>query len=612
MTIAEGVEHGHELTVLDSGVRVVTERMQSVRSVALGLWIGTGSAAEDEPEAGLSHLIEHMLFRGTARYRSLEIDQLFDAMGAELNAGTGKETTSVYSRVLDRHLERAFDVMADMVWRPAFDVAELEQEREIVLEEIAMYEDDPQDKVFDVLGEAVFGGHPLGRAIIGRADVVGSAGPDALRAFHAARYVPTNVVVAAAGSVDHDALVELVERAGIERIGGRAPALPAAPDAQPARRRFFAKETEQYHVCLGAPGPGARRRAPLRAARARQHPRRDLVLAALPGGAREARPGLQRVLVPVALRRLGPDRAVPRHAPGQRRPRAAAWWPTSSSASAPSPPRAEELERSKENVKGRVLLALESTTARMNRLGSSVLADMPLLSVDEVEARIDAVELDDLSELAGELLAPERLSAAGIGADESAFRDGARAGLGGPRGMIRVGVAGAAGRVGAAVCEAVEGADDMRADRPRRSRARASRWPTSSATATSSSTSPRPTRRSTTRWPACAPACTPSSGRPAGTPSRCAKSAAAAANVFVAPNFAIGAVLMMRFAVEASQLHGQGRDHRAAPRRQARRAQRHRGAHRRSSWTARCRSTPCACRGSWPTRRSSSATSARR
>ena len=250
----EGVEHGHELTVLDSGVRVVTERMQSVRSVALGLWIGTGSAAEDEPEAGLSHLIEHMLFRGTARYRSLEIDQLFDGMGAELNAGTGKETTSVYSRVLDRHLERAFDAIADMVWRPAFDGAELEQEREIVLEEIAMYEDDPQDKVFDVLGEAVFGGHPLGRAIIGRADVVGSATPDALRAFHAARYVPHNVVIAAAGSVDHDALVEMVRSAGIERAGGRAPALPAPPNGPPAPRRVFAKASEPDHVCRGAPG----------------------------------------------------------------------------------------------------------------------------------------------------------------------------------------------------------------------------------------------------------------------------------------------------------------------------------------------------------------------
>src|SRR5215470_5205316 len=109
--------------------------MDSVRSVALGFWIGTGSSAEDVPEAGLSHLIEHMLFRGTDRYGSLEIDQLFDAMGAELNAGTGKETTSVYTRVIDRHLERALDVMADMVWRPAFEGSELEQERQIVLEE---------------------------------------------------------------------------------------------------------------------------------------------------------------------------------------------------------------------------------------------------------------------------------------------------------------------------------------------------------------------------------------------------------------------------------------------------------------------------------------------
>ena len=153
------------VTTLDSGVRIVTESMDSVRSVALGFWIGTGSSDEDEPRAGLSHLIEHMLFRGTARYESLEIDQIFDTMGAELNAGTGKETTSVYARVLDVHLAEAFDVMADMVWRPRFDAGELEQEREIVLEEIAMYEDDPQDRVFDVLGEAVFGDHPLGRAI---------------------------------------------------------------------------------------------------------------------------------------------------------------------------------------------------------------------------------------------------------------------------------------------------------------------------------------------------------------------------------------------------------------------------------------------------------------
>src|SRR3954469_11253867 len=204
--------------------------MDSVRSVALGFWIGTGSAGEGEEEAGLSHLIEHMLFRGTDNYASLEIDQLFDAMGAEINAGTGKETTSVYSRVLDVHLDRAFDVMADMIWRPKFAGEDLENEREVVLEEIAMYEDDPQDKVFDVLGEAVFGGHPLGRAIIGRAPVIRSVVPDALRAFHAHRYLPGNVVLAAAGSVDHEALCRLAERVLADRTG--AP-LPGALDPPP-------------------------------------------------------------------------------------------------------------------------------------------------------------------------------------------------------------------------------------------------------------------------------------------------------------------------------------------------------------------------------------------
>jgi predicted Zn-dependent peptidase len=415
------VEDGHRLTVLDSGLRVVSERMESVRSLALGLWIGTGSSAEDEPEAGLSHLIEHMLFRGTARFGSLEIDQLFDAMGAELNAGTGKETTSVYARVLDRHLERALDVMADMVWRPAFAASELEQERQIVLEEIAMYEDDPQDKVFDVLGEAVFGGHPLGRAIIGRADVVGRAGDDALRGFHAARYVPSNIVVAAAGSVDHDALVELVAHAGVERTGHAAPALPGAPEAQPARVRFFAKDTEQYHVCLGAPGLARddERRFALRvldnilggtsSSRLFQEVRERRGLAYSVYSFQSLYAGTGQIGLYLGTRPDNVGRALHVVADELARFRE-------------EPATAEELERSKENVKGRVVLSLESTVARMNRLGASVLGDVPLLSVDDVIERIDAVTLEDLRELAVELLAPERLSAAGIGGDEPAFR----------------------------------------------------------------------------------------------------------------------------------------------------------------------------------------------
>src|SRR5271165_1867922 len=162
--------------------------MPSVRSVSLGFWIGTGSREETDAQAGLSHLIEHLLFKGSSRYASLEIDQIFDAMGAELNAGTGKETTSVYARVIDQHVPEAFDVMADMVFRPT--LSEIDAERAVILEEIAMYEDDPQEKVFDVFGEAVFGDHPLGRAIIGRAEVIADTPAEEIARFHASRYRP--------------------------------------------------------------------------------------------------------------------------------------------------------------------------------------------------------------------------------------------------------------------------------------------------------------------------------------------------------------------------------------------------------------------------------------
>ena len=243
----------HRITVLDSGVRVVTEALPSVRSAALGFWIDTGSAGETDTQAGLSHLIEHMLFRGTDRYESLEIDQIFDGMGAELNAGTDKEATTVYARMLDQHLPAAFDVMADMVWRPAF--RDVDPERLVVLEEIAMYEDDPQDKVFDVLGTAVFGEHPLGRAIIGRAPVIRDTPVERIAEFHARRYVPGSVVVAAAGSVDHRTIVELAEKAlGGLRAGQRAPQAQDAPADPAPSVRFVRKDTEQVHVCLGAVG----------------------------------------------------------------------------------------------------------------------------------------------------------------------------------------------------------------------------------------------------------------------------------------------------------------------------------------------------------------------
>ncbi len=394
--------------------------MSSVRSAALGFFIGAGSRGELPEEAGLSHFLEHMLFRGTDRFASAEIDQLFDGMGAELNAGTDKEGTTVYARMLDQHMPRAFDVMADMVWRPAFN--DVDPEREVVLEEIAMYEDDPQDTVFDVLGVSVFGDHPLGRPIIGRAPVIRDTPVDQIAAFHARRYVPSSVVVAAAGSVDHDQIVALAERTlGGLRAGQTAPVPQPAPLLPQARVRFQAKDTEQVHVCLGAPGlpRGDERRYAVR------------VLDAIFGGLSSSR------LFQSVREERGLAYAVYSFAgnftdTGQvglyvgTRPDnlAQAMQVVGSELERlrEHPATEDELARARENVKARVVLAMESSSARMNRLGSAMLYDLPLLDPDEIMARFDAVQMDDLRELVEELWAPERLSAAGIGPSKDAFR----------------------------------------------------------------------------------------------------------------------------------------------------------------------------------------------
>jgi predicted Zn-dependent peptidase len=413
------------MSTLESGVRVITERVPSVRSVALGFWIATGSAAEHDGEAGISHLLEHMLFRGTERYGSEEIDQIFDAMGAEVNAGTDKEATSLYTRVLDRHLERAFDVMGDMLWRPRF--GELDAEREVVLEEIAMYEDDPQDRVFDLLGRAIFDGHPLGRAVIGTAAVVGAVTREQLAEFHAGHYRPESIVIAAAGSLEHEAMVEMARAA--EAMGSvPTPAAsaggPGAEEGLPDFHRrvlFLSKDTEQYHVCLGGPGIARddERRFALR------------VLEGVLGGTSSSR------LFQEVRERRGLAYSVfcfsnLYHRTGEvglyvgTRPENLQEALTVLAAElercVADPASEQELKRSRENLKGRVVLGLESTGARMSRLGASVLNDLPILSVNEMLERIDAVDIEQVRELAGELFDPAGLSVTGVGPDEGDFR----------------------------------------------------------------------------------------------------------------------------------------------------------------------------------------------
>ena len=409
----------YDLSTLATGERVISEEVPSVRSVSLGFWIGTGSRDETDARAGVSHFIEHLLFKGSGSHSAQQIAEIFDGLGGELNAATSRETTLVYARVPDDRLEPALDVIVGMVYDPAF--ADIDSEREVVLEEIAMVDDNPQDLVHDVVAEAVFGGHSLGRPVIGRADVISTVSRRSLAAYHSAAYAHDNIVVAAAGNVTHERVLELLSaRLPKTKAPDRRARKPFTRAPAPGYR-FQRKATEQYHVCLGAPGISRRDDRRFAASlldsiiggsassRLFQEIREKRGMAysvysfasqysdagqvGLYVGTREE--NLVECLEIVA-RELGDVSA------GNVRP--------------------GELERAKENLKGRMLLSMESTSNRMSRLGKSLITDTELLSLDEIMERIDAVTGDDVAALAGDLLRLDRLSAAGIGPSEARFR----------------------------------------------------------------------------------------------------------------------------------------------------------------------------------------------
>jgi predicted Zn-dependent peptidase len=409
------------LTELDSGERVISERLEHVRSVAVGYWIGAGSRDEGSGQAGVTHFIEHLLFKGTPRHSALEIAEIFDGLGGELNAATSREHTLVYARVPDHHLETAVEVMSDMVFSPA--LAELETEREVVLEEIAMYEDTPQELVHDLIAEAVFGDHPLGRPVIGTAEVISSIPRDAIAGYHAGLYVPANIVVAAAGNVSHEQVVELVSR-GLERRGavgrGAYNVRPPLMQPPPPRLRFQRKDTEQYHVCLGAPGISRSDRRRFAAS----------LLDAILGGSASSR------LFQEIREKRGMAYSVYSFLSqytdtgqigvylGTREDNLAEALAIAADQIAEigsGKLTSTELERAKENLKGRILLSMESTSTRMNRLGKTLISDSELLSLDRIVGEIDAVDAESVCALAATLLEPGRLSAAGIGPSEERF-----------------------------------------------------------------------------------------------------------------------------------------------------------------------------------------------
>jgi predicted Zn-dependent peptidase len=409
---------GARISELDSGVRVVTEEVPSVRSVALGLWVRTGSRNETPAQAGVSHFLEHLLFKGTARYSAIEISERFDGLGASVNAATGKETTHLHTRFLDEHSEEVFDLLAEMLLAPTYP--EIDSEREVVLEEIAMYEDEPQDRVHDILAGAVFGEHPLGRRVLGEAKVIASIPVPEIAAYHRLRYTGTNVVVGAAGHVDHDDIVALAERL-VEPPSGEHGDAPAAGPGETARLRFYPKDTEQYHICFGAPGivKDDERRYGL------------AVLDAIFGGStssrlfREVREKRGLAYSVGSYNEQYTDSGLVATYVGTREDNveeACAVIGTELERLRSEPVSTEELTRAKESVKGRLVLSSESTAARMTRISRATLFGLPIESLDAMLAKVDAVTVAELSDLAAELYGAERLSAACVGRDEDCFR----------------------------------------------------------------------------------------------------------------------------------------------------------------------------------------------
>jgi predicted Zn-dependent peptidase len=411
---------GVEVTELASGLRVASEFRPDVHGVALGSWIRVGSRDEDAHDAGVSHLLEHLLFRGTQRHDALTIAEAFDRFGSDLAASTSREETDLNARVLAAHLPEAIDIVGAMIVCPEFN--DLEPEREVVLEELALYEDTPDDLVHDMLGETLFPEQAIGRPIAGTPATVQAIDAPMVRAHHERHYTGDQVVVAVAGPVAHAEVVALVGEAfsGLER--GVSQKRTAAVPARGAVA-FTDRDTEQTHIAIGGGGIGRR-------------DERRFALAVLDqilgGGAasrfwqeiREQRGLVYSVYSYVTFYDEAGQVGLALGTRPENVEEALEVAAVEIRALAAGRFRDGEIERARDNLKARLLLNMDSTVARMSRLGRSLISDIPLMSDDEVARRIDEVTANDVRDLMLDLYDPSMLCVSGIGSDRAAFERG--------------------------------------------------------------------------------------------------------------------------------------------------------------------------------------------
>ncbi len=400
--------------VLPNGLTVVTEAMPSVRSISIGIWIRTGSRHERTSENGITHFLEHMVFKGTKTRSAEEIARAADSIGGHLDAYTTKEYTNFSIKVLDEHLERGFDVISDLVKNPVFRPEDVVKERKVIQEEIKMVEDTPDDLVHEIFIQAFWRGQALGRPILGTRETVASFDRRRLVAFFHRHYAPNRMLVTAAGNLRHERIAELAQRAFAETPQGPHPKSGPAPVPYPNVKLRTKRDLEQVHVCIGVPSY------------AQAHEKRYalLILNTVLGGGmssrlfqniREKRGLAYAVFSGISMFEDAGCLSVYAGTSTENTRRVVGLVMEEFAALKTNPLGDEELKRAKDYLKGSLLLGLESTSNRMANLARQEMIFGRYLSMDQTAAGIDAVTSNGVLDVAHELLDGNRIAFTALG-----------------------------------------------------------------------------------------------------------------------------------------------------------------------------------------------------
>jgi predicted Zn-dependent peptidase len=399
--------------VLTNGLRLITEAMPHVRSVTIGVWLLRGSRHEAESQSGIAHFVEHMLFKGTATRSAEDIAQAIDSIGGQLDAFTAKEYASYYIKVLDEHLPLAVDLLADIVLRPAFPVDEIEREKKVILEEIKMVEDTPDDLVHELFTQHFWEGHPLGRPILGTKETVESFDGGSLREYFAGAYVAQNVIVSAAGNLNHDRVRELIEQA-FREISREGEPLTADPPRVVPQVITRTKDLEQSHICLGT----------------NSYPQRhddryvSYILNTVLGGSmssrlfqnvREKRGLAYAVFSGLSAYRDAGNITIYAGCANEAVPQVIDLCVEELRGLKHAPVPESELRRAKDHLKGSLMLSLENTASRMSHLARQEIYFDRHFGLDETLSGVERVSEEDVQRVASDLFSNGSLAATVLG-----------------------------------------------------------------------------------------------------------------------------------------------------------------------------------------------------